>query len=239
MGVRRRGAARCGTAPTRAAIASWTSRTPATKGEACACPVVPVARTLGPSPGDNTAAIQAAIDEVSSLAPDARRFPRRCAARPGTYEVARPVKIARQRCGVARQRLGRGRNDHPRHAARRTGSSTSAARARGSRRATGGDRRRLRPVRRRSVPRVHLPPGSASGDTVLIRRPVTEAWIRFMEMDKLSPRRQAADLDQGRAPLHQHRPHHQIDLRQPRHARRAAVRFLRRRVSESTGRRRS
>src|SRR6516165_9329294 len=44
------------------------------EGGGVALPTVPVARTIGPVSGDNTAHIQAAIDSVSAQTPDANGF---------------------------------------------------------------------------------------------------------------------------------------------------------------------
>ena len=53
------------------------------KGGGVRIPDVRVARTVKATAGDNTAQIQAAIDEVSKLAPDTDRISRRSAARTG------------------------------------------------------------------------------------------------------------------------------------------------------------
>ena len=64
------------------------------KGGGVRIPDVRVARTVKPVAGDNTAQIQAAIDEVSKLAPDANGFRGAVLLERGTYDVAGSLRIA-------------------------------------------------------------------------------------------------------------------------------------------------
>jgi hypothetical protein len=154
------------------------------KGGGVALPMVRVARTLSPLPGDTTSQIQSAIDEVSRLARGADGFRGAVVLQPGTYEVGRPVTIAAS--GVVLRGSGSG-----------TGGTTI--------RVTGPPHRLFdisgsgswQPDGQPAViTDKYVPCGADSftvdtasrfhvGDAVLIRRPVTEAWVRFMEMDKL------------------------------------------------------
>jgi hypothetical protein len=56
-------------------------------------PVVPVAATISPAEGDNTANIQATIDQVAQLSPDTNGFRGAVLLEPGTYDVADTVTI--------------------------------------------------------------------------------------------------------------------------------------------------
>jgi hypothetical protein len=56
-------------------------------------PTVPAARTVSPASGDNSARIQATLDQVSSLAPGADGLRGAVVLEPGTSEVAGVLKI--------------------------------------------------------------------------------------------------------------------------------------------------
>src|SRR5260370_40292572 len=56
-------------------------------------PVVPVAQTISPVSGDNTSHIQAAINSVSALTPDANGFRGAVLLQPGTYNVSGTISI--------------------------------------------------------------------------------------------------------------------------------------------------
>jgi hypothetical protein len=64
------------------------------RGGGVQIPAVRVARTLQPAAGDNTPAIQAAIDTISKLPLDAGGFRGALLLSPGVYEVASTVVIA-------------------------------------------------------------------------------------------------------------------------------------------------
>ena len=75
-------------------------------GGGVAIPNVPVRETIWPVAGDNTANIQAAIDKVSSRAPDANGFRGALLLRAGYYRMAMPVRI--QSSGVVLRGEGMG-----------------------------------------------------------------------------------------------------------------------------------
>jgi hypothetical protein len=56
-------------------------------------PYVPVKEIVWPVPGDNSANIQAAIDKVSSIAPDASGFRGAVLLKMGIYELEKPIAI--------------------------------------------------------------------------------------------------------------------------------------------------
>ncbi len=78
------------------------------KGGGVRIPDVRVARTVKPAAGDNTAQIQAAIDEVSKRAPDANGFRGAVLLEQGTYDVAANLRIAAS--GVVLRGSGSGVN---------------------------------------------------------------------------------------------------------------------------------
>lgn len=155
------------------------------KGGGVSLPTVQVVRTLRPISGDNTSQIQAAIDEVSRLARRSDGFRGAVLLQPGTYEVARPLTIGAS--GVVLRGSGSGQNGS---VLRVTGPPHRFLDISGS----GSWQPAGEPA---AITDAYVPSGAdqlhvdaasrfSVGDTVLIRRPVTEAWIRFMEMDKLS-----------------------------------------------------
>ncbi len=155
------------------------------KGGGVALPAVRVARTVSAQPGDNTARIQAAIDEVSRLVPGADGFRGAVLLERGTYEVTGQVKIAAS--GVVLRGSG-------------SGDDGTLIRV------TGPPHRFLDVAGAGSwqpdgaagvITDAYVPSGAdhvdvdtpnrfKAGDAVLVRRPVTDAWIRFMQMDTLS-----------------------------------------------------
>lgn len=63
------------------------------KGGGVAIPFVPVKITVWPVAGDNSTSIQAAIDKVSILAPDASGFRGAVLLKVGTYSLEKPITI--------------------------------------------------------------------------------------------------------------------------------------------------
>jgi hypothetical protein len=155
------------------------------KGGGVRLPIVNVARTLTPAAGDNTARIQAALDDVSRLPVTAEGFRGAVLLQPGTYDVVRPLTIAAS--GVVLRGGGAGASGthirmtgSPHRFLDITGSGTWQA---------DGQRTALAdsyvPSGAESF-QVESADGFRPGDAVLIRRPVTESWIHFMGMDTLS-----------------------------------------------------
>lgn len=150
-------------------------------------PVVPVAAHVLPSGGDDTAAIQSAIDEVSALAPDDKGFRGAVLLHSGTYDVSRTITIAAG--GVVLRGSGGNGQGKAETVINMTGDPFLFLRIAGSGSwQTLGD-----PA---SMTDAYVPSGSTSfnvsdasifnvGDTVLVRRPVTAAWIHLLGMDTL------------------------------------------------------
>ncbi len=63
------------------------------KGGGVSIPYVAIKETVWPVPGDNSASIQAAIDQVSALPPDASGFRGAILLKMGTYELEKPLNI--------------------------------------------------------------------------------------------------------------------------------------------------
>ena len=164
-------------------------------------PTAPVQRRVEPSgTDDDTAQIQKAIDEVAKLEPDMGLRGAILLA-PGTFHCARPITIATS--GIVLRGSGSGVGNgsktilklsgrpHPAIVARidRSGGRSGANRGeRGNAGEATGTRTELSAV--------YVPAGSrtfavanaagfATGDVIEIRRPVTAAWIHFLQMHDL------------------------------------------------------
>ncbi len=159
-------------------------------GGGVALPTVPVKKTVKTTgAADETATIQAAIDEVAAL-PLENGFRGAVLLAPGTFVCAITIFIPAG--GVVLR--GSGTNSTTimmaggRHAAIATGS------------AAGGGRRLSTSAQRNAIHTTvaddYVPSGGMSftladakgfdvGDVVLIERPVTAAWVKFMGMDTL------------------------------------------------------
>lgn len=149
-------------------------------------PDVPARVQVIPSGGDDTAAVQAALDEVGRLAPDAGGFRGAVLLRGGTFRVEGTLRL--DRSGVVLR-----------------GSGATLL-------ATGQSRRALievegRETRRCGTPRAAMgdvPAGTRRlrlasveglkvGDAVIVRRPSTEAWLREIGMRSFAPEKFAAE----------------------------------------------
>jgi hypothetical protein len=166
-------------------------------GGGVALPTVPVKRTVKPSGGeDDVTAIQAAIDEVSAL-PLVKGFRGAVLLAPGVYSCPRPLSVAAS--GV----VLRGSGSEPgkrRSTLKLTGRPHTAltVRAAGGGRGEGGGRGQPQAVGpERAITDAYVPSGAstltvadteglAAGDTVVIRKPVTEAWVAFMQMHDMT-----------------------------------------------------
>ena len=158
------------------------------RGGGVALPDVPVARTVQPAGADDAAAIQAAIDSVSSL-PIHDGFRGAVLLAPGDFTCSRTLNI--QSDGVVLRGSGSGPGGStihmtgPRHRAIVIG-----------RRSYSGELQSGLPHVRTTIADAYVPSGASSftvansrglavGETVSIRRPTTAAWVHFMGMDTL------------------------------------------------------
>lgn len=153
------------------------------KGGGVAIPGAPAQKTLKPSGGDDTAAIQGAIDAVSKLSP-VNGLRGAVVLGPGTFTVQGSLSIATS--GVVLRGSGSGAGGT---ALKVTGSPRTVVNIGGTGTwKTGGTTAKITDA--------YVPSGAASfhvdsaaglnvGDTVLVDRPVTAAWVHFMGMDTL------------------------------------------------------
>jgi hypothetical protein len=162
-------------------------------GGGVALPAVPVRRTVSPSgTADDTAVIQAALNEVSALPLD-HGFRGAVLLAPGTFPCSNTLTITAS--GVVLRGSGSG-----------AGAGRSTLQMAGGRHVAiaihgpaGGRRRPARPetngvqtvMAGEYVPSgtstftVRDAAGFAAGDLIAIQRPVTAAWVKFLGMDTL------------------------------------------------------
>jgi hypothetical protein len=153
------------------------------RGGGVALPQVPVKKKLQPSGGDDTSAIQAAIDAVAqSTAVDGARGAIELSA--GTFRLSGSLRIAAS--GVVLRGAGSGRDG-------------TVLKVEGSPRTVlilSGSGQRTPSGKPTKITDAYVPVGSRAlhvddttglsvGDDVLVQRPVTAAWIHFMGMDTL------------------------------------------------------
>ncbi len=161
------------------------------KGGGIALPDVPVRVSVKPSgTGDDTKTIQAAIDQVSAMQPDKYGFRGAVLLTPGTFTCSETITITTS--GVVLRGSGTG-NEGPASTIQMAGGKhTAIVVSRPRNRGAGGVTESARTV----LTDRYVPSGSvmfavenaadlAVGDTIQLRRPVTKAWLEFMEMDNL------------------------------------------------------
>ena len=146
-------------------------------------PKVPVARTVAPSGGDDTAAIQRAIDEVSAMALK-DGFRGAVLLAPGTFQCSGPLNIAA--CGVVLRGSGTGAGGTT---LKMTGEPHVAV-------AMGGDEKVKALGTPAHIAEAYVPSGAqtitlddaspfAAGDSIRITRVTTPQWLHFMGMDTM------------------------------------------------------
>jgi hypothetical protein len=158
------------------------------EGGGVALPHVPAVRNVAPSGADDTAAIQKAIDEVSAL-PLVNGFRGAVELAPGTFHCAQTLSITAS--GVVLRGAGNGD-----HGSKIDGTVIEM---------TGAPHLALRIAGRldqkdlgveTTIADAYVPSGASAfhvadaanlhlGDTLLIAKPVTQAWIHFMGMDDM------------------------------------------------------
>jgi hypothetical protein len=165
------------------------------RGGGVALPVVPVVRTLSPISGDAQAMIQRAINEVSALPRDSRGFRGAILLRRGVYRIAGSLFI--RASGVVLRGEGDGANGTVLLA---TGTSRRTLL-----RIEGGALQPARPthtITDRYVPvgarafNVESTAGLRVGDTIIVERPSTAAWIHDIGMDRIPPRPDGGEVQQ-------------------------------------------
>jgi hypothetical protein len=158
------------------------------KGGGVPLPAVPVVRTLSPVSGDDTASIQAAIDQVGALPVQANGYRGTLLLTAGVYDVAGTVRV--NKSGVVLSGVGNGDDPTTNTILRRTGTSTATVIVAGS--GTDNDFRPEVAGTRRAIttPRVSVGSrsftvddanGSRVGDPIILLQPSTAAWIAAMD----------------------------------------------------------
>ena len=153
------------------------------QGGGVSLPRIAARVTVSPTGGDDTAAIQSAIDTVSARQPDRRGFRGAVLLSPGSFNVSATLHISAS--GVVLAGSGSGPDGS---VLTMTGSPFTLLAIAGS-----GTYTRGAPV---SITDTFVPSGATSftvsdasgfkrGDRILISRPVTAPWVSFMGMDKL------------------------------------------------------
>lgn len=155
------------------------------QGGGVSIPAVPAQQEVCPSGGDDTAAIQAAIDTVSNLSPDDNGFRGAVLLAPGIFNLSSTLNITAS--GVVLRGSGSGSDGT---VLNMTGDPFLLVKIAG----TGSYQTSGNPTA--SITDSYVPSGTmtfnvddasgfAIGDPVLIIRPVTQAWVSFMGMDSL------------------------------------------------------
>jgi hypothetical protein len=168
-------------------------------GGGVALPTVEVKRTVKPSGGeDDTALIQTAIDEVAQL-PLERGFRGAVLLGPGTFNCAQTIAISASGVVLRGSGSGAGKDGGPTTTIKMTGKPHLAIAVRGP--GTGGRGAGVADEQgasvKTSIADTYVPSGATSfsvadakgfavGDTIAIRKPVTAAWVKFMQMDDMT-----------------------------------------------------
>ena len=161
-------------------------------GGGVALPNAPVKRIVKPSGGDDTVVIQEAIDAVAAM-PLEDGFRGAVLLAPGMYNTSGTIAISTS--GVVLR--GSGARGETRSTINMSGEPHLALAIRGPVGAEGGGSARLREEGARTTIRDEYVPsgaqefnvadasGFAVGDVILIQKPVTVAWVEFMQMHDL------------------------------------------------------
>jgi hypothetical protein len=162
-------------------------------GGGVALPNVPVKQTLKPSgDGDDTAAIQSAINAVAALRPE-NGFRGAVLLAPGTFSCSNTITISAS--GVVLRGSGH-TGATTRTTIRLTGQPHNAITIRASPGRRDAEPAPIFASAQTTMADAYVPSGTARfavsdatgfavGDTIELRRPVTAAWIKFMQMDDL------------------------------------------------------
>jgi len=172
-------------------------------GGGVALPAVLVKRTVQLSGGaDDTTAIQAALDEVSGLKPE-NSFRGAVLLGPGVFTCSNTITISASGVvlrgsgaeGEKRTTIKLAGRPHPGLAIRNPGSSRRRS---GGQTATDGAVAANQEFKsaQTKIADAYVPSGAKTfsvadtagfsiGDTIEIRRPITQAWVKFMHMDDL------------------------------------------------------
>ncbi len=160
-------------------------------GGGVALPEVAVKITVRPVEGDNTAAIQEAIDKISAMSLE-KGFRGAVLLAPGEYTCSGTISVRTP--GIVLRGSGSGANGSiikmvgGRHVAIVIGLPSGQRESE----ATGQEPKSVQTI----IADAYVPSGTTTftvadasgftgGDTISIRRPITPAWVHFMQMDNL------------------------------------------------------
>jgi hypothetical protein len=155
-------------------------------GGGVALPAVPTRKTVAPTGADDTPAIQAALDSVANLPPDANGSRGAVQLSAGTFHLAATLHITAS--GVVLR--GAGDSGATISTLELTGAPHLAIQIK-------GDFHQSESGPATTLTDTYVPAGATvihaadashihTGDTLLITKPVTPAWIHFMQMDHLT-----------------------------------------------------
>jgi len=161
-------------------------------GGGVALPEVPVKTTIKPSGADDTDVIQKAIDEISTM-PYSGEFRGAVLLAPGIFNITRPITISQD--GIVLRGSGSGLKDVLRSIIKLSGKPFNAISIRANTGSRSTDSQKTETVKTIISDR-YVPSGTSEfsvastekfkkGDVILIRKPVTENWIKIMQMDNL------------------------------------------------------
>ena len=161
-------------------------------GGGVAIPEVPVKKTINPSGADDTDEIQKAIDEIS-LMPLSGEFRGAVLLAPGIFNITRPITVTQS--GVVLRGSGSGLKGDLRSTIKLSGKPFNAISIRANSGSRSSDSQKTE-TSKTVISDRYVPSGTSEfsvtstekfrkGDVILIRKPVTENWIRLMQMDDL------------------------------------------------------
>jgi arylsulfatase A-like enzyme len=140
-------------------------------------PDAPVKITVAPIPGDNTALIQAAIDQVAAMPPDSRSLRGAVLLEKGRFEIAGALRITAS--GVVLRGSGPGPDGTLLVATGHDRRTLLEIRGKNDRAASGGGIAITDSYVPLNAQKLRLPSGHPikTGDTLLIHRPSTREWL--------------------------------------------------------------
>jgi hypothetical protein len=153
------------------------------RGGGVALPTVPVVAMLAPSGGDDSQALQAALDSVAAL-PLSGAFRGALLLAGGTFHTTQQLSISKS--GVVLRGHGSGA-DGTRIELGGSPHTFLGVSGSGSFKTTGAAQKIADSYVPSGSVQVHLDDASSFkvGDTVLVEHPVTQAWVHFLGMDTL------------------------------------------------------
>lgn len=164
-----------------------------------AIPIVPTAVTVAPVAGDDTASIQAAINQVAAMPLGADGFRGAVSLAAGEYQIGGQLTIGSS--GVVLRGAGQDGNGTLLRATGTSQRDLIRVLGTGSQSLTGSTRQMIDktvPVGATSF-RVDTTSGFSVGDTVRVTRPSTSNWISDLGMDMIPPRSDGGTVTQWQA----------------------------------------